>query len=64
MENTLATIDKAFKVEMMKMPPPLLNTKICDLGGGFLGFLSVLCVPCLTFILVFCFFFLRGLLLQ
>lgn len=61
MENTLATIDKAFKVEMMKMPPPLLNTKICDLGGGFL---SVLCVPCLTFILGFFFFFLRGLLLQ
>ncbi|XP_029695410.1 borealin-2 [Takifugu rubripes] len=31
MENMLVTIDKAFKVEMMKMPPSLLNTRIGDL---------------------------------
>lgn len=52
MENTLADIDKAFKVEMMKMPPSLLDTKLGDLGGGLLTSLSfsVFCVspfyPC------------------
>ncbi|XP_068444294.1 borealin-2 [Clinocottus analis] len=31
MENTLATVDKVFKVEMMKMPPSLQKTRIGDL---------------------------------
>ncbi|XP_039465934.1 borealin-2-like isoform X2 [Oreochromis aureus] len=31
MENTLATIEKVFKVELMKMPPSLQNTLIGDL---------------------------------
>uniref|UniRef100_A0A3Q1GTM4 Borealin-2-like n=1 Tax=Acanthochromis polyacanthus TaxID=80966 RepID=A0A3Q1GTM4_9TELE len=31
MENMLATVDKAFKVELMKMPPSLQNTLIGDL---------------------------------
>lgn len=54
MENVLATIDKVFKVELMKMPPSLQNTRIGDLiSGGLLTFLRVLCVLCLTFILVF-----------
>lgn len=53
-ENGLATIDKVFKVELMKIPPSLQNTRIGDLiSGGFLTFLRVLCVPCLTHILVF-----------
>lgn len=45
MENVLATIDKVFKVELMKMPPSLQNTRIGDLiSGGLLTFLRVLCV--------------------
>lgn len=37
MENVLATIDKVFKVELMKMPPSLQNSRIGDLiSGGFL----------------------------
>ncbi|KAG7495509.1 hypothetical protein JOB18_000641 [Solea senegalensis] len=31
MENMLSTVDKVFKVELMKMPPSLLNTLIGDL---------------------------------
>ncbi|XP_022614537.1 borealin-2-like [Seriola dumerili] len=31
MENMMATVDKIFKVEMMKMPPSLQNTLIGDL---------------------------------
>ncbi|XP_028285358.1 borealin-2 [Parambassis ranga] len=31
MENILATVDKVFKVELMKMPPSLQNTHIGDL---------------------------------
>ncbi|XP_053199052.1 borealin-2 [Scomber japonicus] len=31
MENMLATVDKVFKVELMKMPPSLQNTRIADL---------------------------------
>ncbi|KAL3967187.1 Borealin [Sarotherodon galilaeus] len=31
MENTLATVEKVFKVELMKMPPSLQNTLIGDL---------------------------------
>ncbi|XP_026209162.1 borealin-2 isoform X2 [Anabas testudineus] len=31
MENTLATVDKVFKVELMKMPPSLHSTLIGDL---------------------------------
>lgn len=43
MENGLATIDKVFKVELMKMPPSLLNTRMGDLiSGGFLTFLRLL----------------------
>lgn len=54
MENVLATIDKVFKVELMKMPPSLQNTRIGDLiSGGLPTFLRVLCVLCLTFIPVF-----------
>lgn len=54
MENMSATIDKAFKVEMMKMPPSLLKTKMGDLlSGGFLAFLGLLCLLCLTSVLVF-----------
>uniref|UniRef100_A0A3B4WV00 Cell division cycle associated 9 n=1 Tax=Seriola lalandi dorsalis TaxID=1841481 RepID=A0A3B4WV00_SERLL len=34
MENTMATVDKIFKVEMMKMPPSLQNTLIGDLISG------------------------------
>lgn len=34
MENTLATVDKVFKVELMKMPPSLQNTLIGDLISG------------------------------
>lgn len=41
MENVLATIDKVFKVELMKMPPSLQKTRIGDLlSGGFLPFLA------------------------
>ncbi|XP_074479348.1 borealin-2 [Sebastes fasciatus] len=32
-ENMLATVDKVFKVELMKMPPSLQNTRIGDLIG-------------------------------
>lgn len=54
MENVLATIDKVFKVELMKMPPSLQNTRIGDLiSGGLPTSLRVLCLLCLTFILVF-----------
>lgn len=54
MENGLATIDKVFKVELMKIPPTLQNTRIGDLlSGGFLTFLRLLSVPCLTSVLVF-----------
>ncbi|XP_030017547.1 borealin-2 [Sphaeramia orbicularis] len=31
LENTLATVDKVFKVELMKMPPSLKNTLMGDL---------------------------------
>ncbi|XP_024861307.1 borealin-2 isoform X2 [Kryptolebias marmoratus] len=31
LENMLATVDKVFKVELMKMPPPLQNTLLGDL---------------------------------
>ncbi|XP_042256535.1 borealin-2 isoform X2 [Thunnus thynnus] len=31
MENMLATVDKVFKVELMKMPPSLQNTRLVDL---------------------------------
>ncbi|KAF7669012.1 hypothetical protein LDENG_00264000 [Lucifuga dentata] len=31
MDNMLATVDKVFKVELMKMPPSLQNTRIGDL---------------------------------
>uniref|UniRef100_A0A8C4I2F7 Borealin N-terminal domain-containing protein n=1 Tax=Dicentrarchus labrax TaxID=13489 RepID=A0A8C4I2F7_DICLA len=34
MENMLATVDKVFKVELMKMPPSLQNTFIGDLISG------------------------------
>lgn len=34
MENMLATVDKVFKVEIMKMPPSLQNTRIGDLISG------------------------------
>lgn len=34
MENMLATVDKVFKVEIMKMPPSLQNTLIGDLISG------------------------------
>ena len=34
MENMLATVDKVFKVELMKMPPSLQNTRIADLISG------------------------------
>lgn len=34
MENTLATVDKVFKVELMKMPPSLHSTLIGDLISG------------------------------
>lgn len=54
MERMSATIDKAFKVEMMKMPPSLLKTKMGELlSGGFLAFLSLPCLLCLTSVLVF-----------
>lgn len=54
MESMSATIDKAFKVEMMKMPPSLLKTRMGDLlSRGFLAFLGLLCRLCLTSVLVF-----------
>nr|XP_020444528.1 borealin-2-like [Monopterus albus] len=31
LENTLATVDKVFQVELMKMPPPLRSARIGDL---------------------------------
>ncbi len=31
LENMLTTVDKVFKVELMKMPPSLQNTLIRDL---------------------------------
>lgn len=34
MENTLATMDKVFKVEVMKMPPSLQSALIGDLISG------------------------------
>lgn len=34
MENLLATVDKAFKVELMKMPPSLQNTLMGDVMSG------------------------------
>lgn len=34
MENMFATVDKVFKVELMKMPPSLQNTRIADLISG------------------------------
>lgn len=34
MENMLATVDKVFKVELMKMPPALQNTVTWDLISG------------------------------
>ena len=34
MENMLATVDKVFKVEMMKMPPSLQNARMEDLISG------------------------------
>lgn len=34
MENMLATVDKVFKVELMKMPPSLQKTFIADLISG------------------------------
>ncbi len=34
MENMLATVDKVFKVELMKKPPSLQNTLIGDLISG------------------------------
>uniref|UniRef100_A0A673APM6 Borealin N-terminal domain-containing protein n=1 Tax=Sphaeramia orbicularis TaxID=375764 RepID=A0A673APM6_9TELE len=34
LENTLATVDKVFKVELMKMPPSLKNTLMGDLLSG------------------------------
>uniref|UniRef100_A0A3Q0T9R3 Borealin N-terminal domain-containing protein n=1 Tax=Amphilophus citrinellus TaxID=61819 RepID=A0A3Q0T9R3_AMPCI len=34
MENMLATVEKVFKVELMKMPPALQNTLIGDLISG------------------------------
>lgn len=34
MENVLATIDKVFKVELMKMPPSLQNARVGDLISG------------------------------
>lgn len=54
MENMSATIDKVFKVELMKMPPSLLKTRMGDLlSGGFLAVLSLLCLLRLTSVLVF-----------
>lgn len=37
MENVLATIDKVFKVELMKMPPSLQNARVGDLISGESG---------------------------
>lgn len=37
MENMLATVDKVFKVELMKMPPSLQKTRIGDLMSGELS---------------------------
>lgn len=34
MENMLATVDKVFKVELMKMPPTLQKTLIGHLISG------------------------------
>uniref|UniRef100_A0A8C2Z6H3 Borealin N-terminal domain-containing protein n=1 Tax=Cyclopterus lumpus TaxID=8103 RepID=A0A8C2Z6H3_CYCLU len=34
MDNMLATVDKVFKVELMKMPPSLQKTRIGDLISG------------------------------
>uniref|UniRef100_A0A3Q3QTQ6 Borealin N-terminal domain-containing protein n=1 Tax=Monopterus albus TaxID=43700 RepID=A0A3Q3QTQ6_MONAL len=34
LENTLATVDKVFQVELMKMPPPLRSARIGDLISG------------------------------
>lgn len=54
MENMSSTIDKVFKVELMKMPPSLLKTRMGDLlSGGFLAVLGLLCLLCLTSVLVF-----------
>lgn len=39
MENMLATVDKVFKVELMKMPPSLQNTLIGDLISGESSFI-------------------------
>lgn len=39
MENMLSTVDKVFKVELMKMPPSLQNTLIGDLLSGERRFL-------------------------
>lgn len=34
LEQTLATVDRVFKVELMKMPPALQKTLIIDLING------------------------------
>lgn len=34
MENTLSTVDKVFKVELMKMPPSLQTTLMAELISG------------------------------
>lgn len=34
MEQTLATVDRVFKVELMKMPPALQKTLMIDLING------------------------------
>lgn len=34
MENLLTTVDKVFKVELMKMPPSLKNTLMGDILNG------------------------------
>lgn len=40
-ENMLATVDRVFKVELMKMPPSLQNTLIMDLISGELSSLKI-----------------------
>lgn len=53
-ENGLTTVDKASKVELMKLPPSLRNAKIGGLmSGGFPTFLSLLCGLSLLFMVVF-----------
>lgn len=53
MENMLSTVDKVFKVELMKMPPSLQTTLIGDLisGEAFSGLLTCETLLITSFIL-------------